>query len=61
VIRLCKICDREFKAKTNYKCCSVECSKTNQQRRMKAWNSAHPERINEFRRQFNERMAEYAA
>jgi hypothetical protein len=56
VIRACKVCNVEFPARTNYKCCSPECSKTNQKRRMKAWNGANPERISEFRERFNSRL-----
>lgn len=50
--RTCKVCGCAFPARTNYKCCSDTCSKTNQRQRMKAWKTDHPERMTEIRRQF---------
>jgi hypothetical protein len=54
--RICKMCGAGFPARTNYKCCSDMCSKANERQRMKAWQLGHPERMNEIRRQFIERL-----
>lgn len=54
--RACKVCGADFPARTNYKCCSTACSKTNERRRMRAWQTANPERMTEIRRQFLERL-----
>jgi hypothetical protein len=54
--RICKVCGTDFPARTNYKCCSPECSRENQRRRMRDWQATHPERMNEIRRRFIESL-----
>jgi hypothetical protein len=54
--RTCKICGADFPARKNYKCCSDTCSKENRRQRMKAWQINNPERMNQIRRQFIERL-----
>jgi hypothetical protein len=54
--RNCKVCGADFPARTNYKCCSDTCSKTNERQRMKAWQTDNPERMNEIRRRFVESL-----